>query len=104
MYYTYMLRCIDNSIYTGITDNLERRMKEHFEQDKKCAKYTLSHKVIKVECAWETENRSLASKLEYAIKHLPKQKKEELIGTHRLNLIPKIEEEKYVVVNIKQYI
>lgn len=104
MYYTYMLRCIDNSIYTGITDNLERRMKEHFEQDKKCAKYTLSHKVTKVECAWETENRSLASKLEYAIKHLPKQKKEELIGTHSLNIIPKIEEEKYVLVNIKQYI
>lgn len=101
MYYTYMLRCIDNSIYTGITDNLERRLKEHFEQDKKCAKYTLSHKVKKLECAWETENRSLASKLEYAIKHLQKQEKEELIRTHNLNIVPKIEEEKYVLVKIK---
>lgn len=98
MYYTYMLRCIDNSIYTGITDNLERRMKEHFEQDKKCAKYTLSHKVIKVECAWETENRSLASKLEYAIKHLPKQKKEELIKTRSLTNIDNIKVENYKTI------
>ncbi len=98
MYYTYMLRCIDNSIYTGITDNIERRMKEHFEKDKKCAKYTLSHTVKKLECAWETENRSLASKLEYAIKHLPKQKKEEIIRTHDLKHIEKIEEELYKAI------
>ncbi len=32
MYYTYMLRCQDNSIYTGITTDLERRMKEHFSR------------------------------------------------------------------------
>ena len=31
MYYIYMLRCEDNSIYTGITKELKRRMKEHFE-------------------------------------------------------------------------
>ena len=40
MYYTYMLRCTDNSIYTGITTNIERRMEEHFKQNEKCAKYT----------------------------------------------------------------
>lgn len=32
MYYTYMLRCTDDSIYTGITTDLERRMDEHFTQ------------------------------------------------------------------------
>ena len=30
MYYIYMLRCKDDSIYTGITTDLDRRMKEHF--------------------------------------------------------------------------
>ena len=40
MYYTYMLRCKDNSIYTGITTNLERRMEEHLQKTDKCAKYT----------------------------------------------------------------
>lgn len=79
MYYIYMLRCEDNSIYTGITTDLERRMEEHFNKEKQCAKYTYYHNAQKLENAWITENRSMASKLEYHIKHLTKQQKEELI-------------------------
>lgn len=78
-YYTYMLRCEDNSIYTGITTNLERRMKEHFSQGEKCAKYTLRHTPKKLETAWKSENRKIASKLEYHIKSLKKEDKEKLI-------------------------
>lgn len=99
MYYTYMLRCEDNSIYTGIATDLERRMNEHFEKSKKCAKYTLRHTAKKLECAWQTENRALASKLEYAIKQLTKPEKEELIKTHELRNVEGIEEEKYVLYN-----
>ena len=41
MYYTYMLRCEDNSIYTGITTDVKRRMKEHFERgEKMCQVYS----------------------------------------------------------------
>ena len=72
MYYTYMIRCKDNSIYTGITTNLEKRMQEHFTKDEKCAKYTKKHTAIKLERAWK-------SKLEYWIKHLSKLQKENLI-------------------------
>ena len=79
MYYVYMLRCEDNSIYTGITTNIERRMKEHFERTEKCAKYTKTHFAKKLECTWEVENRKEASKLEYYIKTLKKEQKEELI-------------------------
>ena len=79
MYYTYMLRCTDNSVYTGITTNLERRMEEHFSQNEKCAKYTKRHKAKKLEAAWSSENRQIASKLEYHLKHLPKQEKEKII-------------------------
>lgn len=80
MYYTYMLRCEDNSIYTGITSDLKRRMDEHFSQNEKCAKYTASHKAKKIELVWESENRILASRLEFHIKKsLNKQKKETLI-------------------------
>ena len=74
-----MLRCEDNSIYTGITTDLERRMSEHFSQNDKCAKYTLTHGAKKLEMAWETENRVLASKLEFYIKKLTKKQKEQLI-------------------------
>lgn len=86
MYYTYMLRCEDNSIYTGITTNVERRMEEHFSQGEKCAKYTLRHHAKKLECAWESESRILASKLEYHLKTLTKIQKEELLKNKDLGL------------------
>ena len=84
MYYTYMLRCEDNSIYTGITSDVKRRMQEHFNKDKKCAKYTLTHSAKKLESVWKSENRILASKLEYRIKHLSKIEKEKLIKNNSL--------------------
>ncbi len=86
MYYTYMLRCKDNSIYTGITTDLNRRMNEHFQKLDVAAKYTHSHTAVKLEIAWESENKSLASKLEYHIKHLNKLNKENLILNKNLNL------------------
>lgn len=84
MYYTYILRCKDDSLYTGITTNLERRLKEHKEKGEKAAKYTIRHEVIKMEIAWKSENRTLASKLEFNIKKLTKKQKEELIKNPQL--------------------
>lgn len=79
MYYIYMLRCKDNSIYTGITSDINRRMNEHFHKTKKCAKYTYNHSATKLENVWSTETRALASTLEYHIKKLSKIEKENLI-------------------------
>ena len=79
MYYTYILRCIDNSLYTGITNDLKRRLEEHINKTDKCAKYTLTHQVEKLELAFTSESRILATKLEYHIKKLTKHKKELLI-------------------------
>lgn len=83
MYYTYMIRCEDNSIYTGITTDLERRFNEHKSKDEKAAKYTKRHTAKKLEAAWESETRIFATKLEYHIKHLSKDKKEELIKDNK---------------------
>lgn len=85
MYYTYMIRCTDNSIYTGITTDLQRRLSEHKAQDIKSAKYTKFHKAQKIEIAWASENKILASKLEYHIKkRLNKNQKEDLIQNYKL--------------------
>ena len=85
MYYTYMIRCKDNSIYTGITTDLERRMLEHKSQNNKSAKYTKYHEIEKLEIAWESENKIIASKLEYHIKkRLTKLQKENLIKNYKL--------------------
>lgn len=84
MYYTYMLRCSDNSIYTGMTNDLGKRIEEHLSKNKKGAKYTKSHNAIKLEVAWKSKDKSLACKLEYQIKNLTKQQKENLINSEKL--------------------
>ena len=104
MYYTYMLRCADNSIYTGITTDLSRRLEEHKSKSTKCAKYTLKHPAIKFEAAWESQTRSAASKLEYNLKKLTKQQKEALIENKRDLLMTfgeKINCDEYEKIEIK---
>lgn len=76
-WYVYILRCEDNSLYTGITNNLEKRYQDHCK--KKGAKYTKSHLVKKIEIFFQVNNRSEASKLEYKIKKMDKKSKENLI-------------------------
>ena len=100
MYFIYMIRCEDNSIYTGITTDLERRTDEHLTKSDKCAKYTLLHTAKKLEVAWRTTDRKLASKLEYRIKGLSKEKKEALISDEKVfkKLFSILECEKYTRV------
>lgn len=79
MFYVYMLRCKDNSIYTGYTTNIKRRYSEHLGKYKRGAKYTHSRIPVSIAALWETDSKSSAMKLEYFIKKLSKQQKEELI-------------------------
>lgn len=76
MYYVYILRCEDNTLYTGITTDWKRRAEEHFSQGKKCARYTRAHRVKSVEAVWLCEDKSDALRLEYLIKRLKKPQKE----------------------------
>ena len=79
MPYIYMIRCGDSSLYTGITMDVKRRMREHYYRKKTGARYTKSHSPEALEMVWETENWSDAAKLEYRIKKLAKIQKERLI-------------------------
>ncbi len=78
-YFIYVIRCKDNSLYTGITTDLSRRFNEHCS-GKIGAKYTKTKKPLRIELAWQTDGRSNASKLEARIKKLTKQQKEDLIA------------------------
>ena len=84
MYYTYMLRCEDNSIYTGITTDVKRRLEEHSSKGKKSAKYTKWHTAKKIEACFSANTRKTASQLEYRIKELKKEEKEALISNNNL--------------------
>ena len=79
MYYVYILRCSGDTLYTGIAADIDRRMAEHFGRTEKCAKYTRSHRAEKLEALWSAENRSSASKLEYRIKKLSRERKLRMI-------------------------
>lgn len=101
MYYTYMLRCLDNSIYTGMTNNLEKRINQHVLKEKSGAKYTKSHNAIRLEAAWKSKDKSLACKLEYQIKNLTKVQKENLISDEKLStyLSGKVDCRRYKRIN-----
>ena len=69
----YIILCSDGSLYTGITNDLERRIKQHNEG--KGAKYTRGRGPVKVMKTFEFETKSEAAKEEYRIKQLNKQQK-----------------------------
>ena len=75
MFWVYTLLCEDDSLYTGFTDDIKRRIYVHYHQLKSAAKYTKSHKVKSLAALWKTESETGARKLEYRIKQLPKVKK-----------------------------
>jgi putative endonuclease len=68
-----------------MTNNLEKRIKEHVLKEKNGAKYTKSHDAIRLEAAWKSKDKSLACKLEYQIKNLTKVQKENLINGEKLS-------------------
>lgn len=79
MYYLYILKCADETLYTGITVDLERRIQEH-NQSKLGAKYTKARRPVKLIYSKKFRNRSSASKEENRIKHLSRKEKLELVG------------------------
>ena len=97
MYYIYMVRCADDSLYTGIAADLARRMREHADKAPAAAKYTRSRSVSALECVWTAPDRSGASRLEYAIKRLPRPKKLELIAdpARLAELLPQLTPQDY---------
>ena len=75
---SYYVRCSDNSLYTGITTDINRRIHEHNET-KKGAKYTKSRRPVSLVYSALIGDRSSAQKEEYRIKKLSKIKKQELV-------------------------
>ncbi|MGN0629964.1 MAG: GIY-YIG nuclease family protein [Ruminococcus sp.] len=79
-YFVYILRCSDDSLYTGITPDIKKRMMAHCGKIKGGAKYTKSHPAVKIESAWKTEGRIAAARMECAIKKLTRSQKLSLVS------------------------
>jgi putative endonuclease len=78
MYYLYILKCADKTLYTGITTDLKRRIAEH-NNTKLGAKYTASRQPVNLVYSKKIKNRSAALKEEYRIKKFSRQEKLEMI-------------------------
>ena len=76
-----MLRCADNSLYTGVTTDVERRLEEHNENPKKAAKYTRARRPVSLAYVEMAIDRSAACKRESNIKRFPSQRKEALVDS-----------------------
>lgn len=74
----YILRCGDGTLYTGITDNLPRRLKAH--RSGKGAKYTRGRGPLELVYREDCPDKSAALRREIAVKKLSRQEKLFLIG------------------------
>ena len=78
-WFVYMVRCVDDSLYTGVATDLERRVEEHNHSDGLAARYTRARRPV-APVYWEVHGtRAQATRRESQIKRLRKMQKEALI-------------------------
>jgi len=82
----YILRCSDETLYTGITTDIKRRINEH-NFSSLGAKYTRARRPVRVVYEAGFCNRSMAAQKECYIKRLPKLEKEKLITAYLKNVL-----------------
>lgn len=81
IWYVYFLRCNDNSLYAGITTDIDRRLHEH-NHTKLGAKYTRAKRPVTLAFIESALNKSIASKREYQLRKLKKIQKEQLVSVY----------------------
>lgn len=79
-YFVYILECVDGTLYTGITVDVERRVREH-NSSKAGARYTAARRPVTCVYAEARPDRSSALKREHAIKQLSRDAKLKLVAT-----------------------
>lgn len=88
MYFVYILRCADESLYTGITNDIDRRLAAH--KAGTASKYTRSRGVVRFEYVESKRTKGAALKREAAIKNLTR--------TQKLSLIAKSDKRHFKIV------
>lgn len=79
MWQLYMIRCRDDSLYTGVTNDLARRLREHSAEGAACAKYLRGKGPFLLVYTCTVAGRSEALRAEHRVKALSKEAKEGLV-------------------------
>lgn len=82
VWHLYLIECVDGSLYTGITTDVERRFAEHVSG--RGARYTCSHAPARLVASGPVGSRSQALRAELAIKRLPKEKKIQAVRSQEI--------------------
>lgn len=77
----YLLRCADGSLYCGVTTDLERRLAQHNGLRQGGARYTRTRRPVSLVASVVCEDKSSALRLEYRVKHYPRQDKLQALTT-----------------------
>jgi putative endonuclease len=85
LWFVYVLRCADNTLYTGITTDTARRVQEHNAGAPLGARYTRSRRPVTLVHMESVASRALATRREQAIKKLDRRRKLELCAVHGLH-------------------
>lgn len=80
-WYVYIVRCSDNSLYTGVARDLQQRICEHNE-GKRGARYTRARRPVELVYQEQAADRSAAQKREYVIKQLSPSQKRRLVSQY----------------------
>ena len=83
-WFVYILRCADDSLYTGITTDLDRRLDEHNHCPQKGARYTRARRPVRLAYVEPCDSRSVASQREYYLKQLSRSEKLDLVKNSNL--------------------
>lgn len=72
-WHVYLLKCADNTLYCGVTTDLERRISQH--NDGSGAKYTRARRPVTLACSITCADRSQAQRMEYSVRQKPAREK-----------------------------
>jgi putative endonuclease len=88
IWWVYMIRTVDDRLYSGVSTDVARRFREHQAGGVRAAKYLKTHRPSALVFSLPVGSRSLAHKVEYHMKRLPRGRKDAIIRCQRLVFDP----------------
>jgi len=88
VWWVYIIRTVDDRLYSGVSTDVARRFREHQAGGGRAAKYMKTHRPAAVVFSLRVGSRSLAQKVEYHMKRLPRGRKDAIIRHQRLAFDP----------------
>lgn len=82
IWFIYILKCSDQTLYTGVTTDLQRRVEEH-NSSKQGARYTAARRPVRLVYHENVASRSAAQQREHQIKSLSRKEKQQLISAYK---------------------